>query len=229
MSAGVRPPSGLAASCVLHNKLDRASCRQGSNAGGGDCTTRFENAHRTVLRQVFYPHHPWSGRQVCVHATIDKSDDVFFRCTLEGSEADRWLEIPAWMFDRAGCAQQATVTAEPFVSLDALAALSTLLDLALKDRTPSSNAQLSGASRASQEQNRGEAHVTQDGDIKGRRPAQPATVADGAVRERSARNRRADMAGASGGSAGDADQPHGAVDPRSRGKDHDAAHKGGRP
>ena len=68
------------------------------------CTTRFENTHRTVLRRVFYPHHPWSGRQVCVHATIDKSDDVFFRCTLEGSEADRWLEIPAWMFDRAGVA-----------------------------------------------------------------------------------------------------------------------------
>ncbi|MFY9874756.1 MAG: hypothetical protein WAL20_03785, partial [Rhodomicrobium sp.] len=85
-----------------------------------DCTTRFENTHRTVLRRVFYPHHPWSGRQVCVQATIDKSDDVFFRCTLEGSEADRWLEIPAWMFDRAGCAERATVTAEPFVSLAVL-------------------------------------------------------------------------------------------------------------
>ena len=39
-SAGVRPPSGLAASCVLRSKLGRVSCRQGSRAGGGDCRDR---------------------------------------------------------------------------------------------------------------------------------------------------------------------------------------------
>ena len=46
-------------------------------------------------------------------------------------------EIPAWVFDRAGYAHAASVTAKPFVGLDALAALSALLDLALKDWTPS--------------------------------------------------------------------------------------------
>ena len=51
------------------------------------------------------------------------------------------------------------LAAQPFVSIDALAALSALLDLALKDQTPSA-VLLSGASRASHDQNRGETHVT---------------------------------------------------------------------
>jgi hypothetical protein len=41
------------------------------------------------------------------------------------------------MFDRTACADAEPLTAQPFVSIDALAALSALLDLALKDRTPS--------------------------------------------------------------------------------------------
>jgi hypothetical protein len=49
------------------------------------------------------------------------------------------------MFDRTACADAEPLTAQPFVSIDALAALSALLDLALKDRTPSV-ALLSGAS-----------------------------------------------------------------------------------
>src|SRR6202048_778397 len=100
-------------------------------------TTTFENAHRTVLREVLYRHHPWFGRRVCVHETVEKADDVVFRCTLDGSQAERWREVPAWMFDRTACADAEPLTAQPFVSIDALAALSALLDLALKDRTPS--------------------------------------------------------------------------------------------
>jgi hypothetical protein len=37
---------------------------------------------------------------VWVHAVIEKADGVFFRCTLDGTETGRFLEIPAWMFDR---------------------------------------------------------------------------------------------------------------------------------
>src|SRR3982074_3952157 len=58
------------------------------DAGGDDCTTTFENAHRTVLREVLYRHHPWFGRRVCVHETVEKADDVVFRCTLDGSQAE---------------------------------------------------------------------------------------------------------------------------------------------
>src|SRR6202790_4224103 len=131
------------------------------------CTTTFENAHRTVLREVLYRHHPWFGRRVCVHETVEKADDLVFRCTLDGSQAERWREVPAWMFDRMAWAEAEPLAAQPFVSIDALAALSALLDLALKDRTPSV-ALLSGASRASHDENRGETHVTRDGNARER-------------------------------------------------------------
>jgi hypothetical protein len=50
------------------------------------------------------------------------------------------------MFDRAAYPDPELLTAQPLVSIDALAALSALLELALKDRTPSV-ALLSGALR----------------------------------------------------------------------------------
>src|ERR1700737_2295519 len=100
-------------------------------------TTTFENAHRTVLREVLYRHHPWFGRRVCIHGAVDKDGFVVFRCTLEASQADRALEVPAWMFDRTACPDPGLLAAQPYVSIEALAALSALLDLALKDQTPS--------------------------------------------------------------------------------------------
>src|SRR5215468_6255380 len=103
-----------------------ASGSPAGNAGVLNCTTTFENAHRTVPREVLYRHHPWFGRRVCVHGSVDKADDVVFRCTLDGSQADRWLEVPAWMFDRTACPDAELLTAQPFVSIDALAALSAL-------------------------------------------------------------------------------------------------------
>ena len=120
-------------------------------------TTTFENAHRTVLREVLYRHHPWCGRRVCIHGAVDKDGFVVFRCTLEAAQADRGLEVPAWMFDRTACPDPGLLTAQPFVSIEAIAALSALLDLALKDQTPSA-VLLSGASGASHDQNRGETH-----------------------------------------------------------------------
>ncbi|MCP3374940.1 hypothetical protein, partial [Bradyrhizobium cajani] len=129
------------------------------------CTTRLENAHGTVCREVLYRHHPWAGREVFVHGVIDKADGVVFRCTLDGSETQRFLEIPSWMFDRAACARGGSLTAEPFVSLEALNALSSLVDSAVKSATSSLNEPLSGACGVSHDQNRGEAHGKQDGDI----------------------------------------------------------------
>src|SRR5260221_12121154 len=150
------------------------------------CTTRFENAHRTVLREVLYRHHPWFGRRVCIHGTVDKAGYVVFRCTLEGSQADRWLEVPAWMFDRTAYPDPGLLAAQPYVSIEALAALSALLELALKDQTPSA-VLLSGASRASHDQNRGETHVTRDDKLRERVPTQSTTapaVSDRSVQER---------------------------------------------
>src|SRR5258707_3280059 len=201
----------------------RAHC-----AVGRCCTTTFENAHRTVLREVLYRYHPWFGRQVYVHGTVDKADEVAFRCSLDGSQTDRWLEVPAWMFDRTACPEAELLAARPFVSITALAALSALLDLALMDRTPSA-ALLSCASRASPDQIRGETHVTADGNE--RIPTQSTTAAaDGSVRERPVerRHRRASMAGAAGGSPSGPHQPDNAVGPRPCCVDRDAAREGGR-
>jgi len=66
------------------------------------------------------------------------------------------------MFERAGCPDFAFVTAAPFADMTALSALGDLLEQTLKDRKASSNAPLSGASRRSRDQNRGEVYATPD-------------------------------------------------------------------
>ena len=183
------------------------------------------------VARFFIVHHPWFGRRVCIHGTVDKAGYVVFRCTLEGSQADRWLEVPAGMFDRAAYPDPGLLAAQPYVSIEALAALSALLDLALKDQTPSA-ALLSGASRASHDQNRGETHVTRDDKLRERIPT-PSTIAPAAsnrsVRGRPVerRQRRARMAGAAGGSAGSAHEPDDAVDPRPCCDDSNAVREGG--
>jgi len=121
--------------------------------------------------------------------------------------------------------------AQPHVSTEALAALSVLLDLALKDQTPSA-ALFSGASGASHDQNRGKIHVTHDERLKERIPTQ-STIAPGALdrsvlqRPVKRRHRRARMAGAASGSADSAHEPDDAVDPRPCCDDSDAAREGG--
>ncbi|MET4323879.1 hypothetical protein ABIC02_007671 [Bradyrhizobium sp. RT5a] len=217
---------------MSHSTAISAPCCRSRYGAGLRCTARFENAQRTVLREVLYRYHPWFGCRVCVHGAVDKAGDVAFRCTLDGSQADRWLEVPAWMFDRTACPEEELLAARPFVSITALAALSALLDLVLMDRTPSA-ALLSSASRASHDQNRGETHVTADGNARERIPTQSTTAAaaaDGSVRERPAerRHRRASMAGVAGGSPGGPHKPDDAVDPRPCCDDSDAAREGGR-
>jgi hypothetical protein len=66
---------------------------------------RRENTHGTEFRELLYPWHPWHGLRVSIHATIDKLDGIVFRCSLSGADAERWLEVPACMFDRSACAR----------------------------------------------------------------------------------------------------------------------------
>ena len=133
---------------------------------------------------LLYRLHPWFECDVFVHSAIDKADGGVFRCTLDGSEAGRWLEIPAWMFDRAACVTDVRSLTDPFVSLEALGALSALLDQVLKTDAPSSNAQLRDAYGISRDQNRGETHGREDG-VSDRDSAQtaPRVTADGYVRK----------------------------------------------
>jgi hypothetical protein len=136
---------------------------------------------------------------------IEKAAGAFFRCTLDGLEAERWLEIPAWMFDRIACPGDVRFVAAPFVSLEALSALSALLDQAWKTTVASSNPPLPGACRASHDQNRGAAHGTEDDDVGDRGSAQEAGrfTANGSVQGRAGgdKRQRASMARPAGGRA----------------------------
>ena len=126
---------------------------------GDDCTTKFENTHRIVRREVLYRLHPWYGCQVFVHEVVNRSAACStFRCTLDGSAIERCLEIPAWMFDRAACAGDECFAVYPSVNLETLNALSALLDQVLKIAASSLHAHFPGACRSSHEQNRGESH-----------------------------------------------------------------------
>jgi transposase InsO family protein len=66
-----------------------------------------------------YRWHPWFGLRVSIHKAVDKADGVVFRCSLNGTDADRRLEVPAWMFDRSACAR-VRVAADVYVKLSAL-------------------------------------------------------------------------------------------------------------
>ena len=94
---------------------------------------------------------------------------------------------------RSRCIDVRSLT-DPFVSLEALGALSALLDQVLKTDAPSSNARLRDASGISRHQNRGETHGREDG-VGDRDSAQtaPRVTADGYVRK-PGRARRAGLA-----------------------------------
>jgi hypothetical protein len=83
--------------------------------------------HRTVRRALLYRLHSWFGRDVFVHGATERDNGVF-RCTLDGSGIARTLEFPAWMFDCAASMSDMCIEADPFVDLEALGALSALLD-----------------------------------------------------------------------------------------------------
>src|SRR5712672_264756 len=172
--------------------------------------------------------------RVAIHGAVDKGDGVIFRCTFSGSSADRWLEVPAWMFDRARCLDATRLTASPFVSMDALSALSDLLRQALNPPLPSSNAPHFGASRSSHDQNRGEAHdqakpgrTASDAGRTAKASAKRSFPANRPVRRRNA-DADASMAGPAGGDAGYADRPNGTADPGTRSDQQPGLTDGGR-
>ena len=189
------------------------SCRQGSNAVGGGCTTQRQNTHRSERREVFYLWHPWAGDIVQVHEVVEKASGDAARCSRGGEEADRLLELPTWMFDRAVCAPMRMDT-RPWVDVATLEALTTLLAEAVVTAAAPSNAPVSGAQTVSGDENRGDHDAV---------PAQGAlrpTSEDETVRSvrptRRQGNAGADMGRTSRGDTPNADTPDRAVDPRSR-------------
>jgi hypothetical protein len=92
---------------------------------------------------------------------------------------DRWLEIPAWMFDRSACGR-VRMAADAHVELSALATLAALLRGAVNDGLASSNAPVLGVSSLSGDQNRREIHATPKTDTG----APPRAAANRPVRKR---------------------------------------------
>jgi len=134
------------------------------HAGEPYCTTRRGNAHNTDKaeeREVLYPWHPWVGCVVVVHEVIEKAGGVVLRCCRDGEATGRWLELPAWMFDRAACLAM-QVARRPRADLAALSVLSALLaeTVGCDGRASSSNTPVSGSAREPCDQNPGDAHAT---------------------------------------------------------------------
>jgi hypothetical protein len=159
------------------------SCRQGSSAVAGRCTTKLETAHRTEFRELLYPWHPWSGFRIGIHEAVERPGGVVFRCDLKASESERWLEIPAWMFDRSACAR-VCLEAKPHTDLAALAGLAALLH---NKGSAASDAVVSGVSPLSGDRKRGEVHAKPEQTEVGT-PARAA--ANRPVRRERADNRR---------------------------------------
>ena len=94
--------------------------RPAPGADAARCTTRFENAHGNGSKELLYRWHPWCDRRVWVREAMEKPGGLFFRCALSNSAADHELEVPAWMFDRAACAERAMLSDAPFARMAAL-------------------------------------------------------------------------------------------------------------
>jgi hypothetical protein len=92
----------------------------GLDAACADCRTKLENTHRTEKREVTYLFHPWAGRIVDIHEVVEKASGHVARCSLDGEEAPRLLELPTWMLERVACALMRT-DAQPRVDVAALA------------------------------------------------------------------------------------------------------------
>src|SRR5437588_5744791 len=123
---GNRGPAGLCRGALTARIVLPDSACSAPGAASRCCTTRLENAHGTEFRELLYPWHPWSGLRIGIHEAIERPGGVVFRCDLTASDANRWLEIPAWMFERSACAK-VRLAVEPHTDLSALVMLGALL------------------------------------------------------------------------------------------------------
>jgi hypothetical protein len=156
--------------------------------------------------------HPWAGCIVHIHEVIEKAAGDVFRCSHDGGASGRLLELPIWMFNRAACTLMRVETF-PQADIAALQALRALLDAtAIGDvGHASSNAPVSGAARASHDQNRGEVHAmpTADSTRPSKRDAAVRFVRYGERRQRGIDAGMADAASANAPSSDGADNaPH---------------------
>jgi hypothetical protein len=202
------------------------------HAGAVGCTTRRRNAHRTDTpdeRQVLYPWHPWAGCAVHVHEVIEKASGAVLRCSRGSVAKGRWLELPAWMFDRAACLPM-QMAARPRVDGAALSALQALLAQTAGREPgdpPSSNAPVSGAARDSCGQNRGDAHATPAPPSRASSATTPPARSVRSARPGELRSTSVGMAHAPRRDASGGDRPDGAAHVRTRARRSSVGPEGG--
>ena len=146
---------------------------------------------------------------------IEKASGHVARCSLDGEEVHRLLELPTWMLDRVACAPM-RMDAQPRVDVAALDALTTLLAEVAIAGAASSNTLVAKAQMVSRDENRG------DRDAMPAQGASKSSIQDDTIRSvRDARRRGSADAGVerpSGGGSPGSDTPDGAATSRSRGR-----------
>jgi hypothetical protein len=166
----------------------------------------------TEEREVVYPWHPWFGLVVHVHQALDKRASAYFRCSLDAGMTGRWLEVPAWMFERATCLPM-QLADSPRVNGLALEVLKTLLADAPNYRQSGaqpSNVPVGGAGRDSCSANR------RDADAIPTPPSQDSSVRSQAVRSIPPTGPRTAVAAATGGGSPEGHEPDGTAAERAR-------------
>jgi hypothetical protein len=104
-----------------------------ASGGRGAALSRRPKSDDTKQSVVAHRKHQ-SPSETCRRAAAESSlriaihegpGGVVYRCDLTASNANRWLEIPAWMFDRSACAK-VRLADEPHTDLSALVMLGAL-------------------------------------------------------------------------------------------------------
>src|ERR1700716_3557063 len=176
-------------------------------------TTRRRNAHGIAEYELLYPWHPWAGCLVHIHEVVEKAGREVFRCSLSGRASGQWLEIPAWMFDRAARAAW-RVGAAPYVDMAVLTALATLLQDVTSVSGAPSQLQDSSAALGSHDANRGDLHAAPA--YRSSPSSQQCTSVRSVLRPSLRRGADAAMAGVARRDAPYADEAAGPPDLRSR-------------
>jgi hypothetical protein len=88
----------------------------GSHGVVPDCTTEALNTHKTDLREITYPWHPWHGQRVLVRGEARRGGIVVLQCVSDELKGFPTLEIPEWMFDSNLCGRMKPAVVHPLAS-----------------------------------------------------------------------------------------------------------------
>jgi hypothetical protein len=104
----------------------RAWPRPTIDGRGKHCRTTRSTTPNYQVQTVYYPWHPFHDQQVSVVRLFAKRGVELCRCRPLDQVESRYLELPAWMLDRARCLTM-RLESQPHVSWQALVTLKQLI------------------------------------------------------------------------------------------------------